>query len=481
MTTTARIALAESLIAGATDATERQRAAQQLAALCDEAWAGQAPLYEVCVVLGCLYTAGRQFVAAEQLAVLAKRLVQAETRPGGPYTAAGPGGLEARLQLNISITYLFRTIGKPLAATERFIAQHAATARRLARQPFIGHALAVLGVADSETPLKSARTQTSPGRKTSLPYRAVQRELARLPEPSRAQALAMLARVEAADASGEIAHIARYFNASLPGSAASRAELTALGKANIYCWIAYMMYDHIIDGQASPGGLPVANICMRRSYDIYLAASPSPGALRTTRTAFDGTDQANAWELAHARTRPGAAGRIIIPSLPNYEGGLVLARRSLPHILGPLLLTARLHGVTPGQRRYLDIAWSHYLIAKQLSDDIHDWKDDLAQGQLTFVICHMLEQLAIAPGSYRRTDMMQRLQAYFWQSAMRDISGGIIQHLNQARQSFSASTVCRQSPGLQALLDRIERSTRQSLRQRDGYERFLRRYASRQS
>lgn len=74
----------------------------------------------------------------------------------------------------------------------------------------------------------------------------------------------------------------------------------------------------------------------------------------------------------------------------------MLAQRAMGHVIGPLLElrdSDKLHSQQLAIQRGLE----QYLIARQLNDDIHDWKQDVSVGQITFVVAYLLKQLEVTP------------------------------------------------------------------------------------
>lgn len=346
------------------------------------------------------YTTDRMSVSGATYAQLAKRLIAAEVRPGGPYKDSA-GQLSVRL--NATIGRLFLLIGRPLASIDDFVSKlefsHLSADDQLALRQY--------------AEAKQSRLAYAPQTVQSAPYILAQTALRQTHEPLRSQALQFLRRINKADANGEIAFIARY-TAEAFGVSILPKRLDQLGEANIYGWIAYSIYDHIIDNESSPVLLPVANVAMRLALAGYQRMFPANHPLQQhISECFDQVDEANAWELKHCRFA--VTNKIIhIQSLPNYQQHAVLARRTGIHILGSMA-AIYMSPVAYNECRIKDFTEGlhHYLIARQLCDDIHDWQQDLAAGHISAVVAQLLQYSNVTPATYNLAQLSQFLRHTF--------------------------------------------------------------------
>lgn len=420
--------------------------AQNLAALCDS--------------VSDQYVRDKTAVSGDVFALLAQKLLAAEIQPGGPYKDES-GAITVRV--NAAIGRLFILMGTPLPKVAAFIA---------------GADLAVLTTDDREALARYTQTKQTVQQVVAplraKPYELAHARLMRTSEPLRSQALAFLKRVAAADSTGEIAGIATYTAQALAIGVPQRT-LDTLGEANIYGWIAYMIYDHIIDGETSPALLSVANVAMRLSLSRYKEVVPHKHPMqRVIAQYFDDIDEANAWELETCRFTV-QSGLITIGTLPNYKRHDVLARRSGIHILGPLIV-AHISPVpfTPHTITRLTQGLREYLIARQLSDDIHDWKEDLAAGHISAVVTELLAQSTDLSKTHNIAQLTNTLQHDFFLRTMEDICKIIANHTKQATiQLERAGCVSGQLTGLVA---RIAQMTESSLVQRQKFLEFNKNY-----
>jgi len=222
---------------------------------------------------------------------------------------------------------------------------------------------------------------------------------------------------------------------------------TDIAAAALYGWIAFMIYDRFLDREGDdPALLPVANLAQREMNRFFLGRLPG-----LAEQVFDRMDRANAWEAAHCRCRPDAP--LADLSLPDYGDCRTLADRSLGHAL-PVL--AALSEDTPESAAVLEF-FEHYLIARQLNDDAHDWQADLDHGQINAVAVPLLARLA---GDGRRLydpTLRQELVARFWKREIISVISRARHELERARACL-AGLPSLQPAALESLLAPVERS-----------------------
>ncbi|MEO8785043.1 MAG: hypothetical protein ABI221_01845 [Candidatus Saccharimonadales bacterium] len=212
-----------------------------------------------------------------------------------------------------------------------------------------------------------------------------------------------------------------------------------LGCANLLGWVAYTIYDDILDGAAVPARLPAANVGLRASRakfgEIF---ADNPAFLSYIDHVFDSIDQANAWELSHCRATIGL-GKLEIPPLPNYGDRSNLGDRSFGHALAPLGVLVLLgEPLASPAFQSAQSAMRNYLIARQLLDELHDWPDDLANGQLSYVVSEIVRELGLT-GSWATKDLLLVMRRQFWHHTLGNICDVVEHHLTQAELLFRRS------------------------------------------
>src|SRR5208282_1544290 len=111
--------------------------------------------------------------------------------------------------------------------------------------------------------------------------------------------------------------------------------MNQLALANLYGWMAYTIYDDVLDDESDGARIPCANFFLRAVADIYRSLDREiPGAIGLYTIIMDRIDGANAWEQSHCRVPGVSTGEIsdFLPSLlPNFGDHTTLADRSIGH------------------------------------------------------------------------------------------------------------------------------------------------------
>ena len=430
------------------------------------AWAREAPLHEVCIHIADTYLENRHSLDGKILANLATRIIASEVHPGGPYKN-NAGVVDP--YTNLSICYLFAALKKPLMFTDSLLQELRSSPQQPPRMRSLLLKFNLL--VDAQANPSPTTHETS-----EKSYRLATQEFHKLQRPARDLALSFLERLKHADKNNEITLIPTIFFESLT-SPICTPPLVLLGEANIYCWIAYTIYDHILDGKPLVDYLPVGNIATRLALQRYQALFPKNHPFqRKIINIFTGMDMANSWELKHCRF-PQDGEAITISRLPSYGHLDFLARRSLGHVLGPLAVAAILSH-TKKQTNEIEKGLHHYLIARQLSDDIHDWQEDIRAGHSSAVVTYILKSQEVKAGSYVLDPLVEKMQVNFWQHSMQATNDLIHHHANLAHHHFTKSGLLKKDGGIMNLVLRLNALATESSNEKERYEAFSSAYRS---
>lgn len=249
--------------------------------------------------------------------------------------------------------------------------------------------------------------------------------------------LEQLARIISQPISREITLVS-YHTAQSLGSDLDINEQINLGTANLFGWLAYDIYDTCYDTSNVTSALTVANFCLREATTNYYAIAERHTLNWSLITAiFDEVDQSYALEFETSKIHSlicGELKRQITDQTENPTG------RSIGHALGPLIIF-QINKQTKINYQTYKSFFGNYLAAKQLSDDLHDWRDDLKNGLLTQVTRPILAELC---SHHKATELFNHktheheLEEIFWNTVcpnMLTIARGNIQ---QARSEISA-------------------------------------------
>jgi hypothetical protein len=259
-------------------------------------------------------------------------------------------------------------------------------------------------------------------------------------EPFGTNTRTMLEQLSRADTNHEITQLAWYYASAVQSDGgelstpASHPMYIELGAANVFAWAAYTVYDDFLDDEGQPWMLGTANYTFRAMIRQYRLALPNDAAFQFfVEQCLTKVDQANSLEATFYRM-PVTNNSITVRQLPDFDDGAMLADRALFHILGPMAVLAH-----TGRARIGDAVWDHtlqafrhYLIARQLNDDIHDWAKDLQAGQASYVVVELFRYLNVTPGTYNLTQLMPYAREQFWQHVLPTICETALDHIRRA-------------------------------------------------
>ena len=198
-----------------------------------------------------------------------------------------------------------------------------------------------------------------------------------------------------------------------------------LSLANLFGWMAYKTYDDALDGEDGAALIPCANFFLRALTEIYYSlGAHAMGIIPLFKDMMNRIDNANAWEQHHCR--------IFTFPLPSFGDHRTLADRSIGHAMGPLAMLL-FAGYDPSGKEYKNTEsfFRHYLIARQLHDDAHDWEQDLLRGRVNSIGVIVL-------GSFKEKysdAALPQLKKIFWKEVIDGVVHMISFHIAAARRA----------------------------------------------
>lgn len=236
-------------------------------------------------------------------------------------------------------------------------------------------------------------------------------------------------KLRAADSRGEISTVNRTFATSLKQRGlsvdASSQQIHQLDKANIYTWLAYCLYDRVLDNNENEA-LSFANIFMRKAIELYSEVGVPPELIQRL---FLEVDKANAVELSLR-----AIAHTNAPLDPSKFEPL-LSAKSIAHCLGQIWTVTRLD--IPETPNIIE-AFYEYCAARQLCDDIYDWRDDFACGHHTFVTATLLQSTPAVYPNTKTSDSLMHLNKTFSATALETVCTHVV--------SLATSSIAKLSP-----------------------------------
>jgi hypothetical protein len=275
----------------------------------------------------------------------------------------------------------------------------------------------------------------------------------------RKQALLALERTLKSDPKHQITLLPYWVGQSLrKPPPADEQFYGTLGLANLFGWMAYTIYDDFLDDAGQPPQLPVANFALRSSVGYFRAALPNHAAFQHhVNQTFNIIDNANAWEQAHCRS---------VDKPPRYGARSKLAERSMGHVLTPVAVLLQAgQTLTSSDVVCFQKAFHHYLIARQLDDDMHDWQTDFTNGHVSYVVAEIL-----------RANASHNMQQQFWHHTLPRVCDVMNGHIVSARGALKQVKILKPDNVLAQLLDNLETSVQTTLTKQTQATKFLASY-----
>lgn len=292
------------------------------------------------------------------------------------------------------------------------------------------------------------------------------RNLPQFSQPFETNTRQMLQELIRVDTNHEISQLAWYYGDALADknilqvSGSQPLMYLDLGAANMYAWAAYTIYDDFLDDEGQPTMLGTANYTFRAMVRHYQRALPNdPAFQKFVEHCLTLVDEANTLETTFYRL-PVAGNSITIQQLPDFNDGALLADRALFHILGPMAVLAHTGLVHIGDSVWDHTlqAFRHYLIARQLNDDVHDWVKDLQAGQASYVVVELFRYLNVTPGTYNISQLLPYAREQFWQHVLPLICNIALEHIARARSDLQQGLQLTNNNAFIGLFDYVEDS-----------------------
>lgn len=267
------------------------------------------------------------------------------------------------------------------------------------------------------------------------------------------------------------------------GKNISDEKLKQLGLANLYGWTAYTIYDDFLDNEGEPKLLSVANLMLRELTTIFNNVLPPESGFHTFfHQTMDTLDTANTWEINNCRIDTKSNQLKIPNTLPDYGDYTKIAERSLGHTLGPIVILFSL-GYTEKSPEVEKVMafFKHYITARQLNDDAHDWEEDIKKGHINSVGAAVLKKWkkVMPPDKQNQTNIlkiMPDLQKIFWYDVMPEICQNVLKHTELAEKSLKAVPLISNPSIMINILVSVRGAAQKALTEREEAIKFLKAY-----
>lgn len=295
-------------------------------------------------------------------------------------------------------------------------------------------------------------------------------------------AMEVMERTIAGNPDKQMSLMAYYMREALgeKGKKFTDEYIAALGLANVFFWTAFIVYDDFWDEDeaAEPRLLPTANFFARHYTDYFSTVLPQGSGFRALfHEIMDKLDAANTWEMHECRMRIEGNLCHIPETLPAYDDFSIKFYPAAGHVLGPVALLVEL-GYDPESDEVKNLInyFKHYLIAMQLNDDAHDWREDLLRGHISTAVYFLLRrwQERHPEKQYLHLkDDMPELEQFFWFDVLTPLSETVLERAEKARVALGSLT-CTQNPApLEQFIIKNERVAREALDEQKRSTSFL--------
>lgn len=280
----------------------------------------------------------------------------------------------------------------------------------------------------------------------------------------------MLNKIMERDIDREIILFSKEFGQS-ENIAVPQKTIQQLSNANLCGWMAYTIYDDIMDSDAKVQLLPIANMMLIQTIKTFEDIDREFKNMKIREIysqMLDTMESANFREINTLRFD--TEKKLTINNLPKYSFSLEIANKSLPHIAGPMII-ARINNWGNSDTDKLELMLKHYLTARQLNDDAHDISEDLTEGHLTYpawlTLNDYFKKYEYFDSSKQKD--IDKLLEILWTKSITKISKKIIESVNSSRKyqqkikRINFSWLTNKLNKLEASAERAERESSDSI------------------
>ncbi len=421
-----------------------------------------------CVRKGTLPTGG---ILAGHL----RDILRFEKEPGGPYVI--PVTQEPDVGLNLAIESFLDANDVHLPKLDEFLDRATATPYHVSRlftpeeiQTLMHDRQARMPFDDNSLP--AAVSDTGKVEMVNLIHEVIDDRLLDMSPSFEFRAKALLKSVMERSTDGQISLMPYYLRSAIGEEARHIADETIaeLGFANACFWAASIVYEDFWDEDedANPELLPIANWSMRQFTNYFRNYSEDESGFGPFfTTLMNRLDDANEWEITRCRLLVEDCIVHVPRDIPFYGDRSKKFYPAAGHVLGPVaVLIESGVPVTSDEVSNLVLYFRHCLIARQMNDDAHDWKEDLERGHISTAVAELL--LAWKSHYPERTTIdleedMAKLEQLFWFDVLPRFCRTILSHSVKARKALTGMSSLERPELLEQFIIRNERVAQEAM------------------
>lgn len=261
------------------------------------------------------------------------------------------------------------------------------------------------------------------------------------------------------------------------GKELTNSKVGELGFISSCFWASFIVYDDFWDEDeaASPQDLPLANWLVETFVEYFLEHAKSRIFKSFFRSNMNRLHAANAWEVQHCRISVVDSVLTIPEKLPSFGEYDIKYRPVAGHVMAPVLMLSET-GFGPGTKECAALIsyFKHYLIAMQLSDDLHDWVEDLKRGHISTAVEALLTEVR-KDGSKSKVHLIKDaayLEELYWNKVLPVQCNWILYHTRLARLGLERIGLENLEP-LEQFITRSESGAYAALQLKQQSEQFI--------
>lgn len=253
-----------------------------------------------------------------------------------------------------------------------------------------------------------------------------------------------------------------YESLKIKNKSVSHKLLNELGLMNAFFWTSFIIYDDFWDKDeaAQEKLLPIANYLARHFYSFF------DNIFRTNKefysffiSSLNKLDNANFFEITNCRKKRSIFfGDMKIKFYP-----------SIGHIFGPLVILFKSgYSFKSIEVKETISFFKNYLIARQISDDMHDIEEDWQRGHLSLAV----NELLLDAGNKDITDFKIR-NNLFWTKTIDKLCYKSFSLLQNCRRSLMNNSCLKKTNILQQLCFNLESAAKMAQKERNKKLKFI--------
>lgn len=398
-------------------------------------------------------------ISPQNWAEITQLLIDHEMKPGGPYYDQNK---KLDISLNIHIAAFLKKQGIILPSLIDFIKNN--KNKLNSREKKLKKIILNSTPKENQSKTKKINTPKNQEKIKKQILQQINKEIDTWPKNIVQTAQQELKNLSAGNKNTDIPLLTLFFANSLSTEDRKNNKhlIIPLGKANLYLWLAYKIYDDILDNEGKPELLPIANLCLLNFSQTFNNLKLDKQWKYFFHKTIAEMESCN-YQEAIDNKKYCQNNKIIKPNKYSTNNFRLLYKKSLPHAFGPLAIywqcskNIRNHNV-----KTLINFFCLYLSARQLSDDLHDWLDDLKNKQINSVTRLVLSQAK--QKEFTAPKDIEKLKQIFLNQSLPVINQEMTKLLQQASDSLNKCQLIKNSEPLLNLLSPLTTQLKKSKR-----------------